>query len=255
MGNIYFASDFHLGTPDPTTSRKREKRIVRWLDMIRPDAEAVYLLGDIFDFWYEYDHVVPKGFVRFLGKLAEFRDAGIPVYFFTGNHDMWMFSYFKDELDIPIYYNPEKMTIKGKPFLIGHGDGLGPGDESFKLLRKVFHHPFMKWLFARFHPNFSFRIANYWSRSSRKRHDTEPTYLGKDKEWLIQYAEEQSLADNLDFLVFGHRHLTIDYTLSNGHSRYINLGEWFSTNSYAVFDGNDMEIRFFENANGKLANR
>lgn len=255
MGKIYFASDFHLGAPTPEASRARELRIVRWLDMIKSDAEALYLMGDIFDFWFEYKHVIPKGYVRFLGKLAELRDAGIPIYFYTGNHDMWVFSYLKEELDIPVFYHPQSLIIKGKRFYIGHGDGLGPDDKGMKRLKKVFNHKAFHWFFNRFHPNFSFMIANYWSGTSRKKNLGKTEYYGPTKEWLILYTEEKVKRDYHDFFVFGHRHLAIDYTLHNHKSRYINLGEWFSNNSYAVFDGKNMEVRFFENSDGQLANR
>jgi len=247
---IYFASDFHLGSDAKYSSREREHQIVRWLDSIRADAEAIYLVGDIFDFWFEYKTVVPKGYVRLLGKLAELRDAGIPIFFFIGNHDMWMFKYFEEELGIPIYRKPIVEKLKGKTFFIGHGDGLGPGDHGYKFLKKVFSNPLCQWLFARLHPNFAIGLANFWSNRSRDSNPAEEKFLGEDKEWLLQYANRKLDTVAADFFVFGHRHLPIDYTLKNGTSRYINLGEWMNYNSYACFDGETMEVCFFENLEG-----
>ena len=250
---VYFASDFHLGIDARLTSRERERLIVRWLEDIRHDAEAIYLVGDIFDFWFEYKRVVPKGFVRLLGKLAELRDSGIPIYAFTGNHDMWLFDYFPEELDIPVYRSPVVHEIYGKKCFIGHGDGLGPGDYGYKFIKKIFANPFCQWLFHRLHPNFGIGLANFWSGKSRDSQEDPQCFLGADKEWLVQYANQKlDTQPNIDFFIFGHRHLPIDYTLKNGKTRYINLGEWMNYNSYAAFDGKTMDIRFFENDNGKI---
>ena len=250
MKKTYFASDFHLGVDARVPSRERERQIVRWLESIRHDAAAIYLVGDLFDFWFEYRTVVPKGYVRLLGKLAELRDAGIPIYFFTGNHDMWMFRYLEDEMDIPIYRQPIVREINGKTFFIGHGDGLGPGDHGYKFLKKVFSNSLCQWLFERLHPNFGIGLANYWSSRSRTANEAPETFLGADNEWLIAYANRKLDTVAADFFIFGHRHLPIDYTLKNGHSRYINLGEWLWHNSYAVFDGETMELCFFEQEDG-----
>ena len=242
MGKIYFASDFHL----TLETQEREQYIVRWLDFVKQDAEAIYLVGDIFDFWFEYKTVVPKGYIRFLGKLAELRDAGIPIYFFTGNHDMWMFRYFEDELGIPIYRKPIVKDIKGKKFFIGHGDGLGPGDHSYKWMKKVFANPFCQWLFARLHPNFGVGLANLSSQSSRK-YKGDTGYTTKENEWLYAYANRKLKSDYCDYFVFGHRHIPMNLQLENGKSRYINLGEWFHRRSYLVVDENEVKIQFFEN--------
>ncbi len=258
MKKIYFASDFHLGADvKGDTSRERERRICRWLDEIKEDAGHIFLVGDVFDFWFEYKTVVPKGFIRLFGKLAELRDAGIPIDFFIGNHDMWMFRYFEEELGIPIHRKPIIRDILGKKFFIGHGDGLGPDDSKYKVLKKIFANPVCQWLFERIHPNLGIGIANAWSNSSRKskKHELEETFLGKDKEWLIAYCERKIKTLDIDYFVFGHRHLAIDYALSDGHARYINLGEWMSLNSYAVFDGNDIQIKFYENESGEVSNQ
>lgn len=244
----YFASDFHLGVDARLSSAERERQIVRWLDMIQYDAEAIYLVGDVFDFWFEYRTVVPRGYTRLLGKLAELRDAGLPIYFFTGNHDMWVFTYFEEELGIPTYREPIIRQINGKTFFIGHGDGLGPGDHGYKFIKRVFANPVCQWLFARLHPNFSFSLAQYWSRRSRDANPVEEKFYGESGEWLIQYAQEQlKQHSEIDYFIFGHRHLPIDHTPAGGQARYINLGEWLQFNSYAVFDGQELRLDFFEN--------
>jgi UDP-2,3-diacylglucosamine hydrolase len=252
MKKVYFASDFHLGIDARLSSRDREKQIVRWLDQIRVDAHSIYLVGDVFDFWFEYKTVVPKGYVRLLGKLAALRDEGIPIYFFTGNHDMWMFRYFEEELGIPIYREPIVREIMGKTFFIGHGDGLGPGDHGYKFIKRVFANRFCQWLFERLHPNFGIGLAQYWSGKSRGAQKEEAKYLGEEKEWLISYVRRKIKEVQADYFIFGHRHLPIDYTIQGTHSRYINLGEWMNFNSYAVFDGKELELTFFENEKGKV---
>ena len=238
---IYFASDFHLGIDASLTSRDRERQIVRWLDQIQVDAKAIYLVGDIFDFWFEYKRAVPKGYVRLFGKLAELRDLGIQIYFFTGNHDMWMFRYFEDELDIPIYRKPIQVTMSGKQFLIGHGDGLGPKDYGYKILKKVLANPFCQWCYESLHPNFGLWLMQFSSGSSRNISPAKHQFLGEENEWLVAYCHRKLETLDIDFFIFGHRHLPIDYLLKNGKSRYINLGEWMNFNSYAVFDGNNLE--------------
>jgi UDP-2,3-diacylglucosamine hydrolase len=243
--NIYFASDFHLGTPDEKSSREREERIIRWLDQIKQDAKEIYLVGDIFDFWFEYNKVIPKGFIRLQGKIAEVRDSGIPIFFFTGNHDMWMFDYFEKELNVKIYREPIQREYNGKKFYIGHGDGLGPGDFSYKILKKIFASKICQWLFARIHPNLGLWIANKWSKSSRIANDKKEQFLGEENEWLAIYSKEVLQKEHFDYFIFGHRHLPLDIKL-NEKSRYINLGEWIHFNSYAVFDGQELYLKYFE---------
>ncbi len=244
--NIYFLSDFHLGVPDHASSLKREKRIVRFLSGIKDDAAAVFIVGDLFDFWYEYKKVVPKGFVRILGKMAELTDSGIPLYFFVGNHDMWMSGYFENELSIPVYYEPKDFEFNGKKFLIGHGDGLGPGDKGYKFLKKIFRNKACQWLFGLLPPYIGMGIAHWSSKSSRAATgEDDAQFLGEDKEWLISYCREVLQQKHYDFFIFGHRHLPIDFAL-NGGSRYINLGDWIRYNSYAVFNGQHLELKYFE---------
>lgn len=243
---IYFASDFHLGVPDADSSRLRERKIVAWLDMIRQDAQAVFLMGDIFDFWFEYRHAIPKGFIRFQGKLAELRDAGIAVYFFTGNHDMWLFDYFEKELGVVIYRSVEELTVNGQRLLIGHGDGLGPGDATYKILKRFFASRICQWLFARIHPNLGIAIANYWSRSSRISNiASEEKFSGEDREFLLAYCRDVEKKDHHDFYVFGHRHLPLDLEVAPG-SRYINLGEWVHFSPYFELGHRHAALKTFE---------
>jgi UDP-2,3-diacylglucosamine hydrolase len=249
---IYFASDFHLGVDAKLTSRERERKIVRWLDHISADATELYLVGDVFDFWFEYRSAVPKGHVRLLGKLAELADGGLPIHFFTGNHDMWIFRYFEDELGIPTHRQPIRKEWNGKRFFIGHGDGLGPGDHGYKLLKKVLANPTCQWLYERLHPNFGLWLMRRSSGGSRKANPAQSEFLGEKKEWLVHFCEEQLTKEDIDFFIFGHRHLPIDYALKNGKSRYINLGEWMNFCSYAVFDGEEVQLKFFENENGRI---
>lgn len=242
---IYFVSDLHLGVPDKMSSLEREKKFVRFLTQAAKDATEIYLLGDIFDMWFEYKRVVPRGYVRLLGKLAELRDQGIPIFMFTGNHDMWMFNYFPEELNIPVFREPVLKRFGNKQFLIGHGDGLGPGDHGYKFIKRVFASPVNKWLFARLHPNFGLGIANYFSRRSRiSNGDYDTKFLGEEKEMLIQYAKNKLKEQHIDYFIFGHRHLPMEIEVGPG-STYINLGEWVSQFQYAVFDGDSTQLLQF----------
>lgn len=242
---IYFASDFHLGVPSFEKSLAREKRIVKWLDEIKLDAAEIYLMGDMFDFWFEYKYAAPKGFVRLLGKIAEITDSGIPVTFFTGNHDMWMFDYLPREIGVTIYKDPIEKEFNGKKFFLGHGDGLGPGDKGYKFIKKIFSNRFCQWLFARIHPNFGIGMANYWSRKSRLSNGPEDEkFTGEENEWLVVFAKGVLQTKHFDYFIFGHRHLPLDIKLAE-NSRYINLGEWVNYNTYAVFDGNTVELKKF----------
>jgi len=242
---IYFASDCHLGVPDYENSLTREKIFVKWLDSIKADAKEIYLLGDIFDYWFEYRQVVPKGFVRLLGKLAELTDSGIIIHYFTGNHDMWMFGYFQKELNINIYRKPVELEINGHKFFIAHGDGLGPADKGYKFIKKVFSNKICQWLFARFHPNFGIWLAKYFSRKSRIANGiTDEVFLGEEKERLIQFIKEKEKSTHFDYYIFGHRHLPID--LKIGNSRYINLGEWVNNYSFAIWEEDELILKYFK---------
>ena len=245
---VYFASDFHLGMPSFQESRLREDAIVAWLDAIRPDAGVIFLVGDLFEFWFEYKHTIPKGFIRFQGKLAELTDAGTRIILFTGNHDMWMSDYFTQELGIPVYTEPRTYDIGGKRFLIGHGDGLGPNDFMYKRLKSIFENKLARWLFRWIHPDLGISLAYAWSQQSRASHmgDEDEQFLGEDREWLMIYSREVEAKLHHDYYIFGHRHLPLDLAVSPG-SQYVNLGEWMTAKTYAVFDGDKLRLETWKN--------
>jgi UDP-2,3-diacylglucosamine hydrolase len=243
---IYFLSDFHLGAPDHANSLIREKKVVAFLDEIKYTAAEIFVVGDMFDFWFEYKHVVPKGYVRLLGKLAEITDSGIPVHFFVGNHDMWMRNYFQTELNVPVYFDPVRFEWNGKKFLIGHGDGLGPEDHGYKMMKGVFRNRFCQWLFGLLPPYIGIGLANYFSRASRKKTGSaDEKFLGEDNEWLIIYSREVLAKEHVDYFIFGHRHLPIDHRLTD-RSTYVNLGDWIKYFTYAEFDGNTVALKTWD---------
>lgn len=243
---IFFASDFHLGAPSYEASLIREKKIVRWLDSIKDEAEEIYLLGDVFDFWFEYKRAIPKGFVRLQGKIAELTDQGIKINWFIGNHDMWIFDYIPKELGVNLIRTEVERTYNGKSFFIGHGDGLGPGDHGYKFIKKVFRNRICQWLFARLHPNFGIGLANFLSRKSRAATgEQDAVFYGEEKEMLIQFCKQKVADKHYDYLIFGHRHLPIDFQI-NANTRYINIGDWISYFTYGVFDGESFKICTFE---------
>lgn len=246
---IYFASDFHLGVPDKSSSLQREKKLVRWLEFVSKDALEIHLLGDLFDFWFEFKKVVPRGFVRVLGKIAELSDRGIIIKLYTGNHDMWIFDYLPEELGVELIREPIVREFGNKRFFLGHGDGLGPGDHSYKFIKKVFSFTFFQWVFARFHPNFSVGIANYFSsrsKKSNKKNAKEPNhFLGVEREMLIQFCSDKIKQEHFDYFIFGHRHLLIDHPI-NEKCQYINLGDWYTKCHYAEFNGETVLIKEFE---------
>jgi UDP-2,3-diacylglucosamine hydrolase len=216
------------------------------LTSIENDASEIYLVGDLFDFWFEYKHAIPKGFVRLQGKIAQLCDSGIPVHVFIGNHDMWMFDYLPKELGVKMHREPIRKKFNGKEFLIGHGDGLGPGDHGYKFIKKVFANPLCQWLFARIHPNLGIGMANYWSGRSRKANrDSDEKFLGEDKEFLVVYSNEYLQKEHIDYFIFGHRHLPLEIEVGKS-SKYINLGEWINYNTYGVFDGEKFRLEKFE---------
>jgi UDP-2,3-diacylglucosamine hydrolase len=244
--NIYFSSDNHLGAPSSEESLVREKKFIRWLDMIKEDAAAIFLLGDLFDFWFEYKQVVPKGFVRVLGKLAEISDSGIPIYFFVGNHDLWMGDYFEKELNITTYRNTKEFTFNETAFLIGHGDGKGPGDKGYKRMKKVFTFPFFKWLFKWLHPDLGVRLAKHLSIKNKLiSGEEDKEFLGDGKEWLVLYAKRKLQEKHYDYFIFGHRHLPLELKVSE-NSTYYNLGDWINHYTYGVFNGSSFELKSFE---------
>ena len=243
---IYFASDNHLGAPNMEDSRLREQKFVAWLNKVKQDASAIFLLGDLFDFWFEYRTVVPKGFTRTLGKLAEIADSGIPIHYFVGNHDLWMNGYFEEELGIPVYHKSKEFKLGAKDFFIGHGDGLGPGDKGYKRMKKIFLSPFFKWLFRWGHPDIGMRIAQYFSVKNKLiSGDDDATFLGEDNEWLAIYSRKKLEDKHRDYFVFGHRHLPLEIKL-NERSKYINLGDWIQYFTYGEFDGENFRLKTYD---------
>lgn len=243
---VYFVSDLHLGIPDRERSLEREKKFIRWLDMASKDAKEIHLMGDVFDFWFEYKRAVPRGHVRLLGRLAELCDSGLPIYWYLGNHDMWIFDYIPTEVGVKMVNEPITREWGGKKFYLAHGDGLGPGDHGYKMLKKVFRNRMCQWLFARLHPNFGIWLADSSSRYSRSTEPpTEQQFLGQENEWLVIYSKEMLQKEHYDYFIYGHRHLPLDIELKGG-SRYINLGEWISQFRYAVFDGQELSLLEFE---------
>jgi UDP-2,3-diacylglucosamine hydrolase len=240
---IYFISDVHLGLYPAEKSFEREKMLVKWLDSIKSDAGELYLMGDIFDFWHEYRKVVPRGFTRFLGKIAELSDCGTEIYFFTGNHDVWVYNYLPKEIGLTVYRKPVVKELNGLKFFLAHGDALGRSDISYKILKKIFTNKILQWLFARMHPNLAVAIGHRWSRTScyAKGIIAEP-FKGVNKEIQIVFAREMLEKEHFDFFIVGHRHIPYDIKL-NESSRIINLGDWINNFSYAVLNGQKLELK------------
>lgn len=239
----YFISDVHLGAPALNNNRERERLFVQWLDNAAKDAASIYLLGDIFDFWYEYKKVVPRGFVRTLGKIAELTDKGIPIYFFTGNHDIWVYDYLPSETGVTVYREPLIKTIEGKKFFLGHGDGLDPKEKGYLILKRFFTSKTAQFLYSRLHPNLAFWIGHKWAKHSRLAKDTEPEVSkGPDFETCVSFAKQYVEKEHIDYFIFGHRHVMMDEQL-NEKSRLLVLGEWINYFSYAVFDGKELKLK------------
>lgn len=252
--NIYFASDFHLGVPNYEESLKREKKVIKWLNSIQEKAKVIFLVGDVWDFWFEYKTAVPKGSVRLLGKLAELTDSGIEIHFFTGNHDMWTFGYLEHELNIKVHRKPVEFEFYGKKYLIGHGDGLGPGDLKYKMLKKLFASKTCQWLLSRVHPNLALGVGNYFSGRSRIANVNGDKIFLKEEEWLYQYCMDKIDEMQVDYFVFGHRHLPLAMNIKN-KATYFNLGEWINYYSYLEITPTTLpELKFFESTYSKPIN-
>lgn len=246
---IYFASDQHFGAPTPESSKPREAKFLAWLDEIKHDAQILFLMGDLFDFWHEWKYVVPKGYVRILGKLAELNDRGIDIYFFVGNHDLWMKDYLEEEIGIPVFFEKQYYEISGKNFLLAHGDGLGPGDKGYKRMKKLFTNPIAQWFFKWLHPDIAMKIAVYFSTKNKMISGVEDMkFLGEDKEFLILYSKEKLKSEKIDYFVYGHRHLPmiLDLKIDENAAKYVNLGDWISYFTYGVFDGEEFIIEEYK---------
>ena len=247
MGKIYFASDIHLGKDLALSSDERETMFIQWLESAQHNAEKIYILGDLFDYWYEYKHVIPRGFDRILSTLRTLKSNNVDIEIFTGNHDMWMKDFFSTELGIPLHRDPIIVTHHNKTLFLGHGDGLGPGDHGYKFLKQVFRNSICQWLFSRIHPNTALWVMKYFSQVSNNLNRDKFPFESFEKEWLVSFSEEQSKAlPEIDYFIFGHRHLAIDYLLSNGVTRYINLGDWMELFSYAFLEDGELKLTTFE---------
>lgn len=242
---VYFLSDAHLGAKSHTDSHETERKLCRFLDLAKIDAKAIFLVGDIFDYWFEYKNVVPRGFTRTLGKISELTDSGIEVHFFIGNHDIWLTDYLHSECGMIIHREPLKTVIFDKTLFVAHGDGLGEKSVSFRLLRKIFHSKILRILFAAIHPRWTISLAHAWSAHSRINGEIAD-YLGEDKEFLIQFAKEESIKQSdINYFIFGHRHIVLNFKLDD-NTHVIHLGDWINHFSYAVLDNQGIRLETFE---------
>ena len=248
MKNIYFIGDAHLGSLAIPHSRQQERRLVRFLDEIKDKAGAIYMLGDMFDFWFEYQTVVPKGFTRFLGKISELTDMGIEVHYFTGNHDIWCLDYLEKECGMILHHNALTLEIGDQTFYLAHGDGLGDRDWKFKFIRSVFHNKTCQCLFRWLHPTLGMPFGLNWAKHSRLKHSSdgsEPPYQGEDKEPLVIFAKKYlSEHPEVDFFIFGHRHIELDLALTN-QTRVLILGDWITQFTYAVYNGEQLFLESY----------
>lgn len=242
---MYFLSDAHLGAKQDWDSLESERKLCQWLDFVKKDADSIYLMGDIFDYWYEYKHVVPRGFTRLLGKLSEVTDSGVEVHFFIGNHDIWLTDYLSTECGMILHFEPLIVDIKGKKFFLAHGDGLGDDSKSFHLLRKVFHSKFLRKCFSAIHPRWTIPLAHTWSARSRKKGGFAG-YLGEDKEYLVRFSKEK-LKDNpkINYFIYGHRHILLNLPIAE-QSNVVILGDWITLYSYAMFNGETISLERWE---------
>ena len=242
MKPIYFLSDAHLGSRGIPHGRTQERRLVRFLDSIKEKAGAVYLLGDMFDFWYEYKLVVPKGYTRFLGKISELTDLGVEVHFFTGNYDIWCGDYLVKECGVFLHREPLACELGDKVFYLAHGDGLGDADPKFLFLRTLFHSSICQSLFSALHPRWGVELGLTWAKHSRMKHGEggDPPYTGEDNEHLVRYAKKYlQTHPAINYFIFGHRHIELDLMLTH-QTRLLILGDWISLFTYAVFDGEQL---------------
>jgi UDP-2,3-diacylglucosamine hydrolase len=248
-GNVYFVSDCHFGVPNSSDSLLREKLLVKWLDSIKEKANYIILLGDVFDFWFEYKHVVPRGYTRLFGKFAELSDMGIKFIYFTGNHDLWVKNYFVDEFNFEMVRSSQTYLINGKKVFIGHGDGIGPKDVGYKIMKWLFDARFNRWVYSRLHPNFAFWLALFVSSKSRAANgNMDEIYHGEEKERLLQFARKTLLIEHFDYFIFGHRHLALEIEIAP-NSKYINTGEWIKSFSFAQTENDEIVLKSFKTNN------
>lgn len=245
---IYFASDSHFGAPTKEKSLVRERLFIKWLDVVKEDAAEIFLMGDLFEFWFEYKTVIQKGYVRLFAKLAEITDSGIPIYFFRGNHDVWAFDYLEQELNIKIYPDTLIKKMGGKTFFLGHGDGLGKGDNGYKFLKKVFRNRFNQWLFKWLHPDIGTTMGLYWTEKSRVANvnkGLEEVNI-KGLERISGFCNELiDKGEDIDYFIFGHIHKPAVITIGE-KAKYFSIGDWITNFSYLVFDGENVELKYFD---------
>lgn len=244
-GKIFFSSDFHLGLPAGTPPLEREKKVVAWLNSIAGDAKEIYLLGDIFDFWWEYRLVVPKGFTRLLGTVSSLTDSGIPVHFFTGNHDMWIGNYLSEECGMTLHTAPITSDFDGKKFHLAHGEGLGTKERGYKILLSIFRNKTLQKMYSALHPSIGVGIGHGWSLNSRLGKGINKEFIGEENEDLIRYASGILENENIDYFIFGHRHLAMTYRLKQG-SEIVFLGDWITSGNYAEWDGEKLTLRLID---------
>jgi len=250
--NIYFASDLHLGMQPAEDSLRREKLFVEWLLEIQRDASELWLLGDVFDYWFEYKKVVPRGFTRLLGTLANLSDAGVEIHLIPGNHDIWIFDYLPNEINLIVHRKRIRKTISSHRFLLGHGDGLYPGDLGYRVLQGIFKNRLMQWFYARIHPNGSMAFAHWWSKKSRMKHGSLGSFMGEEKEHQIQFAKKELVKHpDIEYFVFGHRHIAFDIRIAE-NSRVICLRDWIGNFTYGVFDGHEFRLEEYLPGKGKI---
>lgn len=244
-GLIYFISDVHLGAKALTNNRERELLLAQWLDEIKPNVAELYLMGDIFDFWYEYKKVAPRGFTRILGRIADITDSGIPVHLFAGNHDLWLKEYLTEEIGVTIHHEQMVKEIRGKKFFLAHGDGLDATDKGYLFLKKIFTNKFMKWMFSRIHPNFAFYLAHKWSSHSRlSKSDYQDNFI-VNQDGMYKFAADFLKTNPIDYFVMGHRHRMVNEKME-GNANFILLGDWIGSFSYGIFDGEKFELKKYK---------
>ena len=249
---IYFASDLHLGMQPADDSLRREKLFVEWMEEIRSDARELWLLGDVFDYWFEYKKVVPRGFTRFLGTLASLSDDGVEIHLLPGNHDIWVFDYLTTEIKMQVHRKSLRREWNKHKFYLGHGDGLHPGDLGYKMLQGIFKNRMVQWFYARIHPNGSMAFAQWWSKKSRKKHGALGSFMGVENEHQLQFArKELEKHPDIEYFVFGHRHIPYDIHIDN-NSRVICLGDWIGNFTYGIFDGQELRLELFLPGKGEI---
>ncbi len=237
----YFLGDFHFGSPNYKQSKKRELKILSFLNSIESDLKELFLLGDIFDFWYEYKEVVPKGFTRFLGKISQLSDKGINIHLILGNHDMWVLDYFQKELGMNVHHDIIKIRINNNLLMVGHGDGIGKGDFGYKFLKLIFKNKILRFLYRCIHPDIGIKLGIFLS--NRKKIGTKD-YSISNNERIYNYCKQIESNSHHDYYIFGHSHQSIERKINN-NSKYINVGDWIKNSNYLVVKNEQIKLKSF----------